>query len=329
MKAQDVLADQVVISGPEHRRQISALEAGRRWRVGQGAVVVQQRVEPDIEDVLGIPGNWHAPSQAVARQGYVAQAGADEGERLVVTAAGIHEILALRVERLQALLKGAQTEEVVLLALAGELDVMDRTEVPGIDVGFALEIRTARAVPTLVDALVDEAVLAYPLEDPLHDLHVLWVGCADEEVVAREQPWGQRAEALGVAVGELLWVDPERVSRVGDRLPVLVRPGQEEDLLPPLAMVACHHVSGDRRVRVTEMGSGVHVVDRRGHVEGHAGCRLLSGARRSTGPFGETPVELVRARPRQASHDGCRRTRPRPGGEQVAQGGERLLLVHR
>ncbi len=51
---------------------------------------------------------------------------------------------------------------------------------------------------------------------------------------------GERAEALGVAVGELLRLDPERVRRVGDRLAVLVGPGQEEDVLAALAVVAGH-----------------------------------------------------------------------------------------
>ena len=82
---------------------------------------------------------------------------------------------------------------------------------------------------------------------------MLGVGRADEEVVARAQLRRERLEALGVAVGELLRLDAERVRGVGDRLAVLVGAGQEEHLLAALAVVASHHVGGDRRVRVAEM----------------------------------------------------------------------------
>ena len=89
----------------------------------------------------------------------------------------------------------------------------------------------------------------------------------------------ERLEALGVAVGELLRLDAERVRGVGDRLAVLVGARQEEHLLAALAVVAGHHVGGDRRVRVPEMGRRVDVVDRGGDVEGHARPRLLAPAR--------------------------------------------------
>src|SRR5579871_411497 len=98
MEAQDVLADQVVVGRPERRREILALETGRRRSEGERAVVVQQRVKPDVEDVFGIPGHRDAPAQAVTCERDVAQTRADEGERLVVTAARAYEILALRVQ---------------------------------------------------------------------------------------------------------------------------------------------------------------------------------------------------------------------------------------
>ncbi len=64
-------------------------------------------------------------------------------------------------------------------------------------------------------------------------------------------------------------LDAERVRGVGDRLAVLVGAGQEEHVLAALAVVARHHVGGDRRVGVAQVRGRVDVVDRRGHVEGH------------------------------------------------------------
>ena len=95
----------------------------------------------------------------------------------------------------------------------------------------------------------------HPREHLLHHRHVLGVGRADEEVVARLEQRRERLEALGVAVGQLLGLDPERVRRVGDRLSVLVGARQEEHVLAALAVVAGHHVGGDRRVGVPEVGN--------------------------------------------------------------------------
>ena len=62
-------------------------------------------------------------------------------------------------------------------------------------------------------------------------------------------------------------------------------PVEEEHVLAALAVVARHHVGGDRRVRVPQMRGRVDVVDRRGDVEGALGGhghRTLQGASRAT-----------------------------------------------
>ena len=50
---------------------------------------------------------------------------------------------------------------------------------------------------------------------------------------------------------------------------MLVHPGEEERVLPTLAVVTGKDVRRDRRVRVTDVGRRVHVVDRRRYVVGH------------------------------------------------------------
>ena len=118
------------------------------------------------------------------------------------------------------------------------------------------------------------AVVVDPLEHLLHANLVLLVGGADEEVVGDVERGRHLAEARGVAVGELLRRDALRVRRVGDRLPVLVGPGEEEHVLAALAHVAGEHVGGDRLVGVPHVRRAVHVRDRGGDVEGHAAGRL-------------------------------------------------------
>ena len=90
----------------------------------------------------------------------------DERERLVAAEVGHDEVRALGVEALERLLEGARAEEPVLLALPLERDLVDRAGVAGPELGLGLEVGAARAVPALVEALVDVAVVV----DPLHDL---------------------------------------------------------------------------------------------------------------------------------------------------------------
>ena len=68
-------------------------------------------------------------------------------------------------------------------------------------------------------------------------------------------------------------VDPGRhvllVRRPDHFVAVFVRAGQEKDLRLPHGVKAADHVGHDGGVSVAEMGTGVHVVDRRGDVEWH------------------------------------------------------------
>ena len=87
-------------------------------------------------------------------------------------------------------------------------------------------------------------------------------------------------------VAQLAGGDAELLRRQGDRLAVLVGPGEEEDVLAALAHVARQHVGGDRRVGVAQMRLAVHVVDRRGDVVGHANAdatRSVIGGRAAAG----------------------------------------------
>ena len=242
----------------------------------QRRVVVEQRVEPDVEDVVRVPRDLDAPGDLRAAEADVVQAAGDERERLVVALARAHEVRPLGVQLLQRLLEGGQPEEPVLLALAVERDLVDRARVVLADLVLGLEVRAARAVPALVGALVDVPVVVDALHDVLDAALVARVGGADEVVVGDVDARHQRLEALGVAVGELLRRDALALGRLRDRLAVLVGAGEEEHLLAALAHVAGEDVGADRGVRVPEVGRGVDVEDRRGDVVGHRRRRTLA-----------------------------------------------------
>jgi hypothetical protein len=242
------------------------------------------------------------------------------GEGLVEAGARRDEVRPLGVEALERILEGGEAEEVVVLLLARELDVVDRAAVALLDLVLHLEVGAARAVPALVGAHVDVPVVVHPLEHLLYAGHVLGVARADEEVVRDVQARHERLEALRVAVGQLLGLEALRARRVGDRLSVLVRAGQEEHVVAALAVMAGHDVRRDRRVGVAQVGRRVDVVDRRRHVEGAHGLSTLedrrppSSVRRDTavphrGPLAPAPA------PRREHGPGRQ-----PGGDEGGRG---------
>ena len=264
VELEDVLADEVDRGRPETLAQVLP-----GTRVGERGVVVEQCIDPDVDHLGRIPGDGHTPLQPGPAERYVAQPTLDEGKRLVVAVLGEHEVRALGVEALQRLLEGRQPKEPVVLALLLELDLVDRATIALVQLRLGLEVGAARAVPAFVGALVHVTVVVDPLHDLGHDLRVLGIGRADEEVVGHVQPGRQLAEAPGVFVAELARRDPQPLGGLGHRLAVLVGPREKEDVLTALAHMAREHVRGDRRVGMAQVGLAVHVVDGRRDVVRH------------------------------------------------------------
>src|SRR4051794_23578991 len=90
VEAQDVLREQV------HRRP-ETLEVFA-WRIAQCAAVIDECIRPDVRDLLGIPGDRHAPGLRRAADREVAQTAGDEAPRLVVAVARKDEVRVLVVE---------------------------------------------------------------------------------------------------------------------------------------------------------------------------------------------------------------------------------------
>src|ERR1700709_1066524 len=70
-------------AGQERPREALPLAGERQCRV-----VVQERVEPDVEDVVGVPRDLDAPGQLRAAEADVVEAAADERQGLAVAVAG-------------------------------------------------------------------------------------------------------------------------------------------------------------------------------------------------------------------------------------------------
>ena len=119
--------------------------------------VVRQRVEPDVDAVLGIIRERDAPLAAGAADREVAQALAQPAEDLVAEVLRLAERRIVAVELLEPLLVLAQGEEPVLLLEPLDLERRVLGTVSVDQLGVGLELVVARAVPARVHALVDVA----------------------------------------------------------------------------------------------------------------------------------------------------------------------------
>ena len=98
------------------------------------------------------------------------------------------------------------------------------------------------------------------------------LGRPDEIVVGDVQHRQNVAELLCRPIGEHRRRQTSLLRRSLDLLAVLIRAGQEEDVVTHQAMRACDRIGHHRRIRVAEMRFRVDVIDRRADVEAIHDC---------------------------------------------------------
>ena len=272
--AQDVLADEVVVRRPV------ALEALAVVGVADRGAVVDERVEPHVRDVRGVPRQRDAPRDRRAADREVEEALLDEAEHLVALAGRLHRLGMLGVVREESVLVAREPEEVVLLGDVLDDRPVDRAAQALVELVLLVVELAADAVEALVAVELDVAGVVHPLQELLHRPPVPGLGRADVVVVGDVEAVPRLAEERAVAVRPLERGDVVRLGGALDLEPVLVGAGEEHDVVAPQPSPAGEHVGRDRRVRVPDVGRVVHVVDRRGDVErlGHGADHPISPA---------------------------------------------------
>ena len=247
MEPQDVLADQVADLGPV---AVSQVFAGTGVR--QRAQVVDQRVDPDPRDLLGIPRDRHPPRLPLTADAEVLETRLDQAPRLVVAEPRKDEVRTLVVEFEQRLLKVREPKEPVLL-----FDVLRHRSVVGALPVDELVFRDEGLVPDAVQArvgpLVDVPFARMRSMNSWTTSLVLLVSRPDEEVRLR-------ASARGAAASSPRRSGRRTPSRRDPLLrdPIHLRgmrsvPGQEERVLASLAVMAHADVRRNRRVGVPDV----------------------------------------------------------------------------
>ena len=262
VRLQDVLRDEMLARPPEPRELVPVRVADRRQ-------VVDQRVEPDVADVAPIEGQLDPPveSRLRTRDAQVAETALllQHREHLVAVALGADELGMVGDVAPQPLEVLGHLEEVVALGAVLRRSLVVATESVH-QVAIGQEALAADAVVSLVLAELDLPCVPDPLQDRRHDGLVVRVRGADEAIVGD----AERLPGLSKARREVRGRDRRGLApglrHLEHLLSVLVAAGQEEGPVATQPVVAGEGVRQHRRVRVADVGLGVHVVDGRRDV---------------------------------------------------------------
>ena len=96
--------------------------------VADGREIVDERVVPDIEDVLLVPGDRHAPVDGGPGDGDVPEPPLDEAEGLVALGLGHHRVGLASYQSMSGCSKALEPEEVVLLLEVLHRHPVDRAQ---------------------------------------------------------------------------------------------------------------------------------------------------------------------------------------------------------
>ena len=275
VEADDVLAHNVVLSGPTEGKLCFGSIVVET--ITHSRHVVQQRVEPHIGHMAVIERHGNAPIEARTAHGKVVQTAFDEAAHLIHAEIGLHEFGMLVVEREQLVLERGKLEEVRLF-----LHALERTMAVGAQV---LANRTVllvallhlvvgviglvgHAVPTIVAALVQVARFLHALPEVLNRMVLARLGRANEVVIGNLERLPQILEQGSLAVApRLRRIEAVLLGGLGDLFAMLVHAGEEFDVVAHRATVASLDIGQDGRVRGSQMGRRVYVINGRGNKE--------------------------------------------------------------
>ena len=275
VEADDVLAHNVVLSGPTEGKLCFGSIVVET--ITHSRHVVQQRVEPHIGHMAVVERHGNAPIEARTAHGKVVQTAFDEAAHLIHAEIGLHEFGMLVVEREQLVLERGKLEEVRLF-----LHALERTMAIGAQV---LANRTVllvallhlvvgviglvgHAVPTIVAALVQVARFLHALPEVLNRMVLARLGRANEVVIGNLERLPQILEQGSLAVApRLRRIEAVLLGGLGDLFAMLIHAGEEFDVVAHRATVASLDIGQDGRVRGSQMGRRVYVINGRGNKE--------------------------------------------------------------
>ena len=266
VETDDLLADKMHVSRPEGLViTVGVLVIHEAQRRG----VVEQRVDPDVDDMLGVKVDRDAPLEAGAGNTQILEARVNKVVYHLVDAGARQQEVGVDQQIAHAVGILGQTEEVSLLL--GVHNGAAAVRAAAVDeLALGPEALTGGAVFADILALVDVALLVHLLEDFLDGGNMVVIGRADEAVIADVHQLPQILDALGAlhdVINKLLRGDAGLLGLQLDLLAVLIGTGQELDIVALQALVAGHGIGRHSAVGMADMQLIAGVIDRRSDVE--------------------------------------------------------------
>ena len=190
MEAHDFLANHLQVRRPILLELLLVGFVGRSETYSGD--VIRQRVQPDVNHVLGIVGHRNAPGKSAATNREVAQPAAHKGHHLIAPRLRTNELRLFRIQLQQLVLKCRELEEIVFLVHRLRRTAALRAGRAGTDSVHILLIKDA--VLSGIGSLVDVAVIANSPEEFLYSHFMTIFGGADEIVICDPHPVPQSAE---------------------------------------------------------------------------------------------------------------------------------------
>ena len=242
VEADDVLADQMQVRGPQLFKLLLALPAAV---VADAGDVVGQGVQPHVDHMLGVKLHRDAPLKAGAGHAQVLQAGQQEVVHHLVFPGHRLDELRMGVDVVnQPLGIFAHLEEIRFLF--GGVDLPAAVGALAVDeLALGPEALAGSAVQAFVGALVDVPLVVEVLKDLLHLFFVVVIGGADEVVVGHVHQIKLLFDDGGYLVHKLFGGDAFGLSLQLVFLAVFVGAGLKEYLIALHALEAgdgvCQH----------------------------------------------------------------------------------------
>src|SRR5215467_8307198 len=263
MKANDLFANHVHIGRPVALELfLVRLVFGAKT---DGGAVVAQRIQPNVDHVLGITRDWNAPLESAAADGKIAQPAFHEGDYFIAPGLRTNKLSMVFVVGKKFFGKRRQFEIVVLFA--------HRFRGPSaLRAGIARfgRIHIKLVIDTIlpgIGPLVDESLRLHAAEEFLHAALVPGLSGANEIVVGDVHTVEQTAEFGGYLVNPFLRRHLGSRSRTFNVDAMLVRPGQKKRVVAEHALAARDGVAHNAGIGVPNVRSRVHVVDRRRYIK--------------------------------------------------------------
>src|SRR5579883_3312402 len=255
MKARDVLANDVQSGGPP------LVESSFVRPVADGRDVVQQRVEPHPDGEVRVERHADAPGLAGARDVHVAQFRLYQAEHFIAAALRLDEVGVLFIETNELFLELRQREIVTRLRAPHRGGLMNGTVTVLVEILVGFETLAALAIPPLVTALVDVAVVEHLLDELAAAFVMAGLARLDEIVVADLQGAPDLLKLPGHVVAIGFRIDAQLGGALGDLDGVLVVAHEEEHVVALHAAIARLYVRAELFEGGADMRPAVGVID--------------------------------------------------------------------